>query len=134
MDDLINDTKEAIKKRLGSPLYANFFISWLGYNWETVYVTLFIDQNILLDSKQITKIEYIQSLYGTGNFLEWFCTIAKLFIFPAISVWAILWGLNKLDLKIYKKDLANKKRKQIAKIESEKEELKAEKEKFEAEE
>lgn len=134
MEDLINDTKEAIKKRLGSPMYANFFISWIGWNWKVVYVTFFIDQNILFDSKQITKIEYIQSLYGTGNFLEWFCTISSLILLPLLSAFFILFVFNWLELIFYKKDLANKRRKTTAKIESEKEELKAEKEKFKAEE
>jgi hypothetical protein len=84
-----------------------------------MYSNFFIDQKILFDSKKITKIEYIKSLYGTENLLEWFCTISRLILLPLLSAFFILWILNRLDLIFYEKDLANKKRKEIAKSKSE---------------
>ena len=59
-------------ERVSSPLYGAFFFSWLVWNWEIIYLTLFISE----ESIGCTKIQYIQ---------DYLLNIHTIFTLPAIS-------------------------------------------------
>ena len=85
---MISNIKSSIEKilyeRAVSPLYGAFFVSWLIWNWQILYLTLFISENQLV----ITKIDYIlKYLFDYNNLIIYpvISTIAIIVIFPFIS-------------------------------------------------
>jgi predicted RND superfamily exporter protein len=71
-------------ERVASPLYGAFFISWLVWNWQIIYLTLFVNEQ----SIDCTKIEYIKEYYFEINYLVTFpvlSTLVLILVVPFIS-------------------------------------------------
>lgn len=121
-NEIIDSIKDAVKERVGSIMYGMFFISWIGWNWQLIYITFFVDQNILFQNTGLIKIDYINSVY----YNIWWWTVLKTIIFPAASAYIIIWWLSGIDLLCSKKHYKNKAKKEIEKSKIEKELLKEE--------
>ena len=56
MKEIIDSIKNIAKERLANPILRFFFlISWLIFIWEFVYTLLFVDQDIIWNSKLLFK-------------------------------------------------------------------------------
>lgn len=102
---MIEETKKLIQsilsQRVSSPFYGTLIISWLIWNWKIIYLTLFISEKKITDS----KIDFIVSNYSKTCNLVWFpllSTIILLTLIPFITngaYWLDLlfdnWRVNK---------------------------------------
>lgn len=77
LDDIRKSINSTLYERVSSPLYGTIIISWLIWNWEIVYLTLFINETRIGG----TKIDYI---------IENYSNIHNLLTFPAISTLLLL--------------------------------------------
>ncbi len=119
VNEIVDSVKNAIKERLGSIMYGMFLISWIGWNWQVIYTTLFIDQNIILANTGLLKIDYIKTFYTNA-----WVFFGSIVIGPAISTYLIIWWLSKIDLMCSRKNYSNKAKKELEKTKIEKDLLK----------
>ncbi len=92
---MINDIKKSIKatlyERTASPFYGAFIISWVVWNWKIIYLTLFVSEKIL----QQSKLECIDSHYQNYRKLLFFPLLSALFFtlnMPYMTNW--IFGQN----------------------------------------
>jgi hypothetical protein len=85
---MIEETKKSIQsilsQRVSSPFYGTLIISWLIWNWKIIYLTLFISEKKITES----KIDFIVTNYSETTYLLWFpllSTIILLTIVPFIT-------------------------------------------------
>lgn len=85
---MIEETKKSIQsifyQRVSSPFYGTLITSWIIWNWKIIYLTLFISEKKITES----KIDYIVSNYSESNNLVWLpllSTILLLTIVPFIT-------------------------------------------------
>lgn len=60
IEEIKDSVTKSIKERVFNPLYGSIIIAWLLWNWEIVYLTLFIDG----DNLKVNKIDYIMEKYA----------------------------------------------------------------------
>lgn len=140
-EEIPESLEEVFKLRLGNVFIASFLISFLFVNWQSVYATFFVSQDVISEMKNVTKINYILDFYGGWGLLGVLQKVWLLIIAPLIGVYLVHWPLAELGLKLYEKDLKTHEEKKLLrdrsltkKIESEKRVLEAKEEVKEIEE
>jgi hypothetical protein len=83
---------DVLKERASSPFYGSFIISWLIWNWKIVYLTIFIDQDLIAP---VTKIQYIEQHYS------WWVFVILLPLLSTFFLIAIVPYLANLCYRIY---------------------------------
>ncbi len=63
-------------QRVASPLYGTFILSWLIWNWQPLYITLFVSESKL----EANKLSYIVSNYNNVWNLIWWPLVSTLVI------------------------------------------------------
>lgn len=104
---------EVIRERLFSPMYSYFIIAWLITNRKFIYVLFSTDENIILSTKKILKVEFLSQFYNFNTFEFWILSLSKLIIIPAISAFIAVWWLTILSENFYKKYKQHKQNKRI---------------------
>jgi len=64
MDEFLQSIAKGIKERLSSAFVFNFLMAWVVFNWEFVYITLFVDEMTL---KPFNRYDTLQDT----NFVVW---------------------------------------------------------------
>jgi len=126
MDKFLEDNeialslKSAIKERLVGAMYGTFIISWCIWNWEAIYITFFVSQDLILETTKQLKIDYLLTSYSWVGFWSGFWQLTKLLFGPAVSTILIIWLVSKLDFLCFKKNYSNKigKEKEVIRQES----------------
>jgi hypothetical protein len=140
-NSIIDSFKNVFKERLNSCMYGTFIISWCIWNWEAIYLTLFIDQSLLSTNTGFLKIDYLFEMYHWLSpdgwalsivGLSWF--MVRILIGPFISALVITWWVSKIDFEFYVKNLKNEESKKIALFNRENKVLDAQKGNLEIEE
>lgn len=107
-NEAASSLNESFEERVSSPMYGTFAIAWVIWNWEAIYTTFFINDDLLYEIFEITKLEYIQTIYPFSTFYEVFISFLKLAIGPFLSVLVYFWVLSWIANKIFAKDLSIK--------------------------
>lgn len=94
---------DELKRRMENPFWWSFIISWLIINWKVVYITFSWSSQKIDD-----KIQYIENLYKFSSFMEWFFSIANLFIFPLFASAIAIWWIPILAREYLRKQIKNK--------------------------
>ncbi len=68
-------------------MYGTFIIAWCVWNWDFLYITFFVDQDLIMEKYGLLKIEYLDCFYSWFSFSTW----RDFLILPLFSVCAILW-------------------------------------------
>ena len=55
----MRDFIDLLKNRISSQFLASYTVFWIIFNWRIIYVTLFIDQNLIYEKTGLLRIEYI---------------------------------------------------------------------------
>lgn len=113
MIEWIKDVKESffseVEKRLRNPFLGAFLISWIFWNWDFLYVSLFLDEKYVslmpeIWNKFSTKFEYIK-YNNLVNISKWIIyPLFSTFIVILFTEWWTTW-LNIFILKIKNKIL-----------------------------
>ncbi|MGW8184930.1 MAG: hypothetical protein ACWGHO_02360 [Candidatus Moraniibacteriota bacterium] len=101
--NLVEDIKEVFKERVFSPMYFYFIIAWVIANWSFVYVLLFTDEGVIINSEKVLKIDYLRNFYNFSTLADIYWSLLELFIVPGIAAFAAAWWLSRLSEKFYKK-------------------------------
>ena len=85
MEEIKKSFNAILYKRTTSPLYGTFIITWLIWNWKSVYVTLFVSEKTIKKDKLTYILE--NHFIDDKHWLIYpiFSTILLLTIFPFIS-------------------------------------------------
>lgn len=81
--DFQNSVRAILRERTTSPFYGALIVSWIGCNWKIVYLTLFIDQQLI---KPQTKIQYIIENYFQIENLLWYPLIFTASLLTVVSL------------------------------------------------
>jgi hypothetical protein len=95
MDEFLQSIAKGIKERLGSAFLFNFLLSWVVFNWEFVYITLFVNENNLVP---FNKFDTLQDTV----FVIWPAIISALLISlisPVIN--SLVKTFKHLIIKLY---------------------------------
>lgn len=85
-------------ERTTSPLYGALIISWCIWNWRIIYLTLFVDKELIYP---FHKIDYILCNYWEVKYLVWYplgSAVVLLTIVPLFAIgayWLELWFTEK---------------------------------------
>jgi|SRR3989339_307992 len=122
-----------LNDRIKSPFYGSFIVSWCVWNWKVLYITFFVDSNLLLSSKNILKIDYIRELY-TWNSIDYYTYgVSHLLIFPLVSSYVVIYWIPKMTSLFYEKSLENENKNREIKLKKDQEFLKRKEEFLEIE-
>lgn len=99
----IQSVIEITKERIFTPMYFYFLGSWIVTNWKFVYTLFFADEETILRTQNMLKIEYLSQMYSTEWFLPLWNTVLKLIVIPAISSFMIIWWLSILSEMFFRK-------------------------------
>lgn len=95
--------ENGVSKRLSSPFYGYFLISWCLVNWELLYITFFVSNESIVNKTDKLKIDYIKEMFFSNglNF------IINDLIIPLLLVFIFVWILPYLTKLVFKKDIKN---------------------------
>lgn len=99
----VKSVVEITKERIFTPMYFYFLGSWIIANWKFVYSMFFTDEETILRTHQMLKVEYLLGLYSAEWFLPLWYSALKLFIIPAIFSFVIIWWLSILSEMFFRK-------------------------------
>lgn len=120
MKDLLNSLKQVLTNRITSSFYGTFIISWCLWNWKILYITFFIDSELLFNSKNVLKNEYISSFYPFDLWLPLLSTISKFILLPIFSTYVLICFLPMLvNFLFINKDLKFEKERRLARLDME---------------
>lgn len=104
---MINEFKKSVNsiltERITSPFWGAFISGWIAWNWQLIYITLFVSENKLA----LNKFEYILSKYPINIYntllIPFLISFGVLGIIPIISNGAFWLSLKYKVWKINKK-------------------------------
>lgn len=111
---MLNGLRKALKDRWGSLMYGTFIASWCIWNWEILYVTFVLDQDLLFTGSHKLKIDYLVDIYDNGqkffdiNLGVLLTDFIFLFLGPLLSAFFIVWIVPWMDRCFSKKGFENK--------------------------
>lgn len=95
---LFSSLTKTAGERMDSSMYGSLIISWCLWNWEFLYITFFVDQDIIFELTDKLKIEYLLSQYV---WTPWYSlgvwSSLKLFILPLLSAYFIVFWLSRIE-------------------------------------
>ncbi len=100
-NEILASIKDATKRRMITPVYGVFTLSWLALHWQIIYAAFFVSEDKIWQSTHMLRNEYIHSLLI--NFSDpWFYVS---WILPFILTWLIIWEFPKyIGIPAFKKD------------------------------
>lgn len=90
MENFLKSLLGTVSDRLKNIFVGAFVLSWIGWNWKYIYITLFVSEN-LVKAPSYNKFEYITSFDTNIWFLllyPFFTAIGYIILLPLINVGA----------------------------------------------
>ncbi len=115
-NNILDSVKEVLEKRWGNAMYGTFIISWVIWNWDVIYITFFVDQDLIFETTGQLKIYYVTSQYSWDELRSVIWSLVRLLFGPAFATFVILWGIVEIDIFCYRKDVSNEIRKENERI------------------
>lgn len=88
---------ELAKERVFPPMYFYFFIAWAITNWKFIYVLFFANEEAILQTHQVLKVDYLTQIYDFEWFAPFFWSVSKLVVIPFITSFVVIWWLSRLS-------------------------------------
>jgi hypothetical protein len=100
-NEITDSIRDVTRKRLTSPVYGTFLISWLVFHWEFVFTALFVSEEKIWQVSGLLKNDYlVKTFFDLGN---WYFYVS--WILPFVFTWLIIWKFPKwISLPAFKKD------------------------------
>lgn len=86
-NEIINSFNGVLKKRLTTPIYGTFLVSWLILHWEFIFVIFFVSEDKIWQSTGLLKNDYL--IREFFNFSNWHFYLS--WILPFILTWLVIW-------------------------------------------
>ena len=103
LTDIRKSINSTLYERVTSPLYGTLIVTWLVWNWKILYITFFVSENKIKE----TKIDFIITNFSEVNHLVTYplvSTIVFLTLIPFISNGAYWLSLKFNKWKIEQKN------------------------------
>jgi len=104
-NELFASAQMTIEDRLASPFYGYFLVSWLTLNWQTVYATLFVDQETLFEKTGLLKPDYVElflwPVYTWSFYLHYLLA-------PLALTILFVWYLPYITRIFFRKNIRNR--------------------------
>lgn len=104
---MVEEIKESlynnVKDKMNSPFWGVFITSWIIWNWRVWYVSFFVDSELLMNTKNILKIDYISNLYHWDSFGSSILSISLILILPLFSTYVVIFWITKITRKFHVK-------------------------------
>jgi uncharacterized protein YeeX (DUF496 family) len=100
MEELFNSYRQFVKERMSTPFFANFIFSWFIWNWEKVYSTIFLSEDIIRPN---SKLQFVKTLNYDNEHLFLYPLYTTLIVtaaFPLINL--LVYGYRELAKKLKK--------------------------------
>lgn len=95
MSEIIDSIKEAIKKRMVTPVYGTFITFWAIFHWRALYSTFFMSEDYIFKATGLLRDQYIANLFWNS---EKIFTSLLNWIAPLILTWVTIWFAPKYIL------------------------------------
>lgn len=108
MQDIRKSISTILYKRTTSPFYGTLIVSWIVWNWKIIYLTFFISENKITES----KIDYIVENYSDIHHLltyPFISTIVLITLIPFLVNGAYWISLSFANWRLTQKNLIEKK-------------------------
>ncbi len=115
LNEIQKSAAKSLFEKINSPFWGAFVLSWLVWNWQIWYITIFINDNLLFEKEGVLKIELLNHLFSGEFWWAW------MMVFPFLSALFLSLIFPRLTNWIYKKDLDFQKEKIRARQKMEKE-------------
>ncbi len=102
-DEIRNGINNGVAKRLSSPFYGYFLISWSLINWKLLYITIFISNEAIMEQTGSLKSDYIVDLF----FSDKWKIVYNDFMYPLLLVIFLVWIFPYFTNIVFKKDKRN---------------------------
>ena len=112
-NEVVDSVEDICKKRLTSPLYGVFLISWIVFHWNFIFTMFFVSEDKIWEATKMLKIDYLSKTFF--NYSDW-----KFYLFgalPFLMTYLIIWHFPKwFSLPAYEKEEEYKTKKRKIKI------------------
>ena len=112
-NEVVDSIEDICKKRLTSPLYGVFLISWIVCHWNFIFTMFFVSEDKIWEATKMLKIDYMSKTFR--NYSDW-----KFYLFgalPFLMTYLIIWHFPKwFSLPAYQKEEEYKTKKRKIKI------------------
>lgn len=99
--EVVDSVNDVLNKRLTSPIYGVFLISWVAFHWNFVYTMFFVSENKIWDVTKKLKNVYLQETYF--NFKDW--SFYLFWFLPFLITYVVIWWFPKfISLPAYSKE------------------------------
>jgi len=115
ISDAVRNVVEITRERIFTPMYFYFLGAWIVTNWKFVYSLLFVNEETILQTYQVLKVDYLAQMYSLEWLLPLLNSILKLLIIPLISSFVIIWWLSKLSEMFFQKHEEHQMNKRVIK-------------------
>ncbi len=116
---------EYARKRTVSTILVSYTVFWAIFHWQGIYVTIFVNQDIIYGKYGLLKNEYVNKYFFRFDWSN-ILTIHNLeillgWIVPVVLAYLYIWWMPKLIINpAYKKETVYKEQRRVEKIKSEK--------------
>ena len=116
---------EYARKRAVSTILVSYTVFWAIFHWQGIYVTIFVNQDIIYGKYGLLKNEYVNKYFFRFDWSN-ILTIHNLeillgWIVPVVLAYLYIWWMPKLIINpAYKKETVYKEQRRVEKIKSEK--------------
>ena len=98
VSDAFKSVAEITKERIFTPMYFYFVTAWIVTNWKFVYTLLFVDNQVIWDTQEVLKVDYLAQMYG----FNWWSAF-HLFLIPIFVSYLVVWWLSLVSEKFYQR-------------------------------
>jgi hypothetical protein len=96
MDDIVDNNevgasfKEALRRRLITPVYGYFTLTWILLHWEAIYITLFVNEERFIRKTGLLKNEFLrENFFDLKDPSFWFTSFVLPSIITALTIWVL---------------------------------------------
>lgn len=116
-NEILDSFNGVIKKRLTTPIYGTFLLSWIIFHWKFIFSLFFVSEDKIWQATGLLKNDYLSKEFF--NFSDWYFYVS--WIMPIILTWLIIWKFPKwISIPAFKKAEEEKTEKIIIKINEQK--------------
>lgn len=94
MSEFTDSIGEAIKRRVVSTTLMTYLFFWIVYHWQVLYVTLFVNQDLILQKFGMLKNEYVNTYFVTWD--GWSTVLG--YLIPLVLTVLFVWPIPKYIL------------------------------------
>lgn len=106
--EFISYIATSVEEKINSTMYGSFILSWCLWNWKSIYITFFVDQDKIKEIYGVLKSDYLSNLYQLSSWGSVLWTVAQIILLPAITAYLIVFQLYKIEKFFFTRALKNK--------------------------